>query len=420
MSYFDIKAEKQTLGCLIKSAALLTQGIKDLTEDHYTTGKNRCILTSIKELYNDGIAVDITTIGAHLESKGQLTDTGGIAYLENLVESAEEDDHFAEYIGILADRLVRRRVRRACDEVLQSVSTQPRIETVIEGFETSAFAIRSAHGRSTSRKAWTARELGDWSARYLNNEEEEERDTFPYPFPKLQERLGGYGRGELGILAGYSGDGKSIIGLQILEAACISGACVGYWSLEMPEKQIQRRLLSNCGVPLKVLRDRSWTNEQKKLLIARHKVLSEYQYDVYAGTTTMENIRAEQVRKAYDVVIIDHLHRMPNSEDRLSLERYTRMCKDLALDTNCSVIALCQLSRREGFPPPTTNQLRGTDVLTQEADVAMFIYRERDMDSSRLDDARLIVGKVRDGEEGDHILVKFQREGMVFSESIVS
>lgn len=416
MSYYDIKAEQQTLGCILRSQTKLIEGIKTLTEEHYTNSKHKLIYTSIKELFNDGIAIDLTTVGSHLETKDQLILTGGLGYLEQLTTSVEELDHFDEYVRILSDRLVRRRIRRACDDVLITVNNQPNIESVIDGFETSAFAIRSKHGRDTARKAWTAEELAEWAQDYLDGKEEEQADTFPYPFPQLQQRLGGYSRGELSIIAGYSGDGKSICGLQILEAACRMGARVGYWSLEMPEKQIQRRLLSNIGVPLKVLKDRSFDDTQKQVVKERINQLRRYQYDVYAGTTTMEYIRAEQVRKAYDVVIVDHLHRLPNSEDRLTLEKNTRMAKDLALDTNSAVVCLAQLSRREGFPPPNTNQLRGTDVLTQEADVALFIYRERDIDSIRLDDGKIIVGKVRDGEDGTPIMVRFKPERMVFEE----
>jgi replicative DNA helicase len=61
-------------------------------------------------------------------------------------------------------------------------------------------------------------------------------------------------------------------------------------------------------------------------------------------------------------------------------------------------------------------QLRGTDILAQEADMILSVYRDRDLNSMRSDNGRILINKMRDGETDFEIPVRFMPETLQFEE----
>lgn len=410
LTFGDIDAERSVIASMARDQASLIDGLDQLEDKDFTNKRARTLFDYMRQMFEAGRGVDPTSLAAYARASG----IEGV----QVPEPSTADASLEEHINILKDRSLRRSVAKTYEKILAALRTEPNPTAIIEQLERESYAIRQHHGNGRrDRRSWSSEELADWFTTYVNREEGTEQDVFTYPLATLNERLGGFSRGELVVPAGYSADGKSVFALQQLQQACRAGLRVGYWSLEMPERQIQRRLVGMAGIPLHVLRDRTFDDGQYRIISDRLQELRTWQYDVYSGSSTTDQIRAEQVRQGYDVVIIDHLHRMPNSGDRLTLEGYVSGCKNIALDTDCSVIALAQLARREGFPPPTTNQLRGTDVLTQEADVVFFVYRDRDAGGKRIDRGSLIVAKVRDGEADFEIPIRFIPSHMSFEET---
>lgn len=390
----------------------LIESIKKLTIEHFTTPATKACFEACNEMFSEGEAVDETTLAARIavHHRASLRDC-----VEGLTESSTL--MLSEYIEILNDRLLRRMVRASAEAMADATTSVNKIGDVISSLESYAFEIRDSYSGRSRKTRFSTAELSSWFEAYLDtNYAEESEYCFSHALPSLQQKLGSYSRGEFGIVAGYSSDGKSVYGLQLAEASARQGYSVGYYSLEMPERQVYRRLASMGGVPLGIIKHRKWDEDQLRILQERQEEIKSWDMDVLSSSITVDQIRADQMRHGYDIIIIDHLHRMPNSEDRIQLEKYVRACKTLALDANCAVVALAQLSRREGFPPPTTNQLRGTDVLTQEPDWCVFMYRERDEEGRRLLTGQAIVGKNRDGESDGVFPIRLDANDMKFKD----
>lgn len=411
ISVYDIQAEADALGCMITDSASLIEGIKTLTVEEFSQSVTKHIFTTIKDMFTEGISVDETTVSSRVSE--QYRD-----HIRDIVNGIPETPSFTDYVSILADRRTRRDIRNTVAEVMDSISTEVDVTNSLRVLEQHSFALRDRISGRTRKNRFSSEELSEWFNEYLDDDYDDDGEyCFSHAMPSLQTRLGMFARGEFGVVAGYSSDGKSIYGLQMAEQALQSGFKLGYYSLEMPERQIIRRLAAMCGVPLKTIKDRAWNAEQARMLRERAVVMRDWDLDVISGTVTVDQIRADQMRHNYDMIIIDHLHRMPDSEDRIQLERYVRSCKSLALDANCAVIALAQLSRREGFPEPTTNQLRGTDVLTQEPDWCVFVWRERDEFQRRQKGGKMIIGKARDGEADTSFEMYLDTDSMRFREA---
>ena len=409
---YDRQAEADVIGGMCVQTTALLEGVKRLTSDDFTQPATIAIFREMVAMFSEGIPVDETTLASRIaehlrqplrDAVGGLTDQARLNY--------------PEYFLVLQDRTMRRRIRHAAEDALRASQEEVSVLAALTTLENHSFALRDAHAGKKRKERFTTEELTDWFRDYLSPDWVDDGEyCFNHALPSLRKQLGPFARGEFGVVAGYSSDGKSVYGLQLAEEASIAGHKVGYYTLEMPERQVYRRLAAMAGVPLGVIKHRTWDARQAGILRTRAQEIRGWDLDVWATSVTLEQIRADQMRYGYDMIIIDHLHRMPDSEERLQLERYVRACKTLALDANCAVIALAQLSRREGFPRPSTNQLRGTDVLTQEPDWCIFMYRERDEEGTRLLQGEAIIGKNRDGEADGSFDIRLNPGNMRFED----
>ena len=122
-------------------------------------------------------------------------------------------------------------------------------------------------------------------------------------------------------------------------------------------------------------------------------------------------VRRHQRRGRYDLLIIDHLHRMPVKDkryERQELEDGVRRITNIAREFDVPVLLLSQLSRsnnpKEPFPRPTMADLRGSAMIEAEAAVVWFVWRKRDKQNQQTSDAELITAKNRFGAVGAHRL----------------
>ena len=132
--------------------------------------------------------------------------------------------------------------------------------------------------------------------------------------------------------------------------------------------------------------------------------------------------RRLKAEKGLDLLIVDYLQlvtghgRFENRTQEVSL--ISRSLKSIAKELRVPVVALSQLSRAPEQRPgqrPQLSDLRESGSIEQDADVVIFIFREKrtaeeaetEMDRHGVE-TRLIIGKQRNGPTGE-VPVVFQR-----------
>jgi replicative DNA helicase len=192
---------------------------------------------------------------------------------------------------------------------------------------------------------------------------------------------------------------------------------VGFFSLEMSKEQLALRLLcAEARISIQLVRTgRIRESDYGKLAtyvgkLERAKIF----IDDTPGMSILE-LRAKSRRmveeKGVQLIIVDYLQLMTAPGVRESREReiatISRSMKGLAKDLNVPVIALSQLNRsvesRAGGKPMLAD-LRESGSLEQDADVVMFVHRNKEGENvpvEELNQATLIIGKQRNGETGE-------------------
>lgn len=203
-------------------------------------------------------------------------------------------------------------------------------------------------------------------------------------YPSIDEKLGSLLGGDLLILAGAPGMGKTCMMLNLLVKMALNGKKVLLFSLEMKRPQLQNRIISPAvNVSSDKIRKFNMTDEE----IQKYSEFAESDYFKSLNVIvcddfnlTMNKIRMIVFQENPDVVIIDYLGLIKGekSSQYESISEISRQLKVLAGDCNKPLIVLHQLSRantERKDKRPQLCDLRGSGQIEQDADFVCFVYR---------------------------------------------
>ncbi|MCP5311820.1 MAG: replicative DNA helicase, partial [Zoogloeaceae bacterium] len=240
--------------------------------------------------------------------------------------------------------------------------------------------------------------------------------------PDLDRRIpGGMSEGDLIILAGRPGMGKTTLAMNIAEFVAGEGIPVGVCSQEMPTSQLIDRSISSLGrVPLQKLIDGGLTeDEHEKMHSAMMRLKGMPLYIDEQGALRIEDVRrkARQIkaRAGIGLLIVDYLQLMVGSGENRNQEisAISGALKALAKELRIPVIALSQLSRKCEERPnkrPVMSDLRESGAIEQDADLILFCYRDEvyNPESIHRGLAEIGIGKCRRGEFGGFVPAVFR------------
>lgn len=244
-------------------------------------------------------------------------------------------------------------------------------------------------------------------------------------FDKLDELLGGLEGGDMIVIGARPAVGKSALVTQITSNLAKQGKRIGFYNLEMQNKQVYERfVVSESGIGLTRLRrairflgdeEQRFNDANKTLERAENIVITS------AGSRTVGEIKAESKHMDYDIIIIDYLQLLKadttyRGNRAAEVGEISRAIKSLAMELNIPIIALSQLNRAsEGreTKEPTMAELREAGNIEQDASVIMLMWNLDENDRTK---KGLKIDKNRQGECGK-IVMKFNGDTMRFEET---
>lgn len=397
---FDGDAEASALGACLLSQTAVDECSEIISPEAFYLLGNAEIYRAILEVADSGKPVDTLTVAGHLHAKGNLADIGGRERIQELSAigfSAPNHIHWAKIVHTLW-------VKRELINVGHEISTlgfegQGKLEDIVAVAEErwTSLGDRIEGKRGT---VFTAQELVQ-EFRDRQAKPEETGAGIPTPFTLLDPLK----PKRLYVLGGYQGDGKSVCAIQFLRSACEAGKRVGFMSIEMGHEDLVDRLVATFGVPHDRILDGDLENYRDVVEMALNEIDTwDFSIDDDEDLEPA-SIRRAQRRGKYDLLIVDHLHRMrvDRKHIRESTSENVRAMVNIAKKFEIPVLLLAQLSRgqkHDPFPRPTMADFRETSAIESEAAMALFVWRLRDKDNVRQPEAELIVAKNRFGREG--------------------
>jgi replicative DNA helicase len=424
----DLNAERAVLGGILLENDAFDAVIElPLRAADFYKDAHSLIFESMLELVNEGQPVDTITLRERLTTTSKLQRTGGDEYLLALTDTIPTVANIEAHARIVQEKAVVRRVIHACYETAaKGYGDYGSMVEFLDQAEKSMFEVAKERLRSPYEH------INDVVLRTFEEitaaaERKEHITGLPTGFRHLDWYTAGLHPGDLVIVAGRPGMGKTAFAVNVALNACRARqAGVVIFSLEMPKEQLARRLLcSEAGVDGNRLRSGRLTRDDWAPLTRAAGELSELPLwmDDTPGLTMME-LRAKARRlksdQGLELVVVDYLQLMRSGTKTESREQeiseISRSLKGLAKELKLPVIALSQLnrgveSRGNKDKRPQLSDLRESGAIEQDADTIMFIYRDEvyNPESTEKGVAEIIIGKQRAGPTGT-VRCTFRRE----------
>jgi replicative DNA helicase len=389
--------------------------------DHFYSDANQNIFKSILELRDEGVPHDVTHVAQKLHDDGRLQRIGGTPYLAQLADATPASN--IDYHVQTLFELWRLRRTIAIGQQFSAngyATTRDDADKLIRDFqvEVEAVALRSG---ATSRTKHVRDVLGEAYDIVVATQNGAIQGVATGLALVDQLTTGGQA-GDLILLAGRPGMGKTSCALSILYNQARAGYLTVFFSLEMPSVQVALRLVSmHASLDLAKLRAGSLNDDELQRFVDAIADLSrmEIYIDDTAGAS-MAYVRAacRRLKKLattkgllLGMPCIDYIQLMgsigsaQNREQEVAYN--SRMGKELGKELGAPVLILSQLNRSvetRADKRPMLSDLRESGALEQDADQIWFLFRPAYYDKSNDPALRgwveFIVGKQRNGPTG--------------------
>ncbi|MCH9647796.1 MAG: replicative DNA helicase [Deltaproteobacteria bacterium] len=396
-------------GCLAEPA-LLSKVQRILCCQDFYLEKHRLIFAAMERLQGEASPIDLRTVQADLEGRGQLDRVGGVAFLATMDMELPDISRLKDYACIVKDRAVRCRILDGSDR-LQALAVDCGQEPRKVADQTSSLAALAADLSPSSHLV----SLGEAAADALM--EIEDGNLRPEAglstgFPELDLLLGGFRKGRQVILGGRPGMGKTTLALNIaVHQAIREEVAVRFYSMEMSAFELALKVISaESGIPLWILESGTMAEDQWEKLQKLVLALQSAPFEVAdCSHLTIDQVEAEcRSEPGLRVVFIDYLQLMtpPRAENRnLAWTVVSSRFKQLAREMGLTTCVLSQLSRdpeKRQDQRPILADLRESGAIEQDADAVLYPFREEEYndDPALKGTAEIIVAKNRHGQKG--------------------
>ena len=420
----NIGAEQSVLGSMFLTKKALQKALELLDGSEFYLDKHSKIFECIKSIDAKGGVVDLTTVADELSNREWLKIVGDIEYLTEVIESVPSAANVDEYIKIVEDKaILRRLIDEATAIITNSYNTSNNISEVIEEAEKKIFdvskSLRSTEFKSIQDVLYkTQSDLEKLAAN------KSDITGIPSGFYEIDKVTSGFHPHELIIIAARPGMGKTAIALNMVTNIAInSKKTVALFNMEMGAEQLATRMLASVGqIDGNKLRTGNLEHSDWKRVNEAISRLSGTNIfiDDTAGNTVGE-IRSKCRKLAtspsgLDIVVIDYLTLIQGSSKsganrQQEVADISRALKTMAMELNVPVIALSQLSRgieQRVDKKPMLSDLRESGAIEQDADLVAFLHstdEERQKDNGLME---FVIRKHRNGPLKDIPLI-FQR-----------
>ena len=421
---YSVEAEQAVLGSIIIDPTCLTEIADRVKPEYFHIPQHREIYIAISTMYELNRTVDLVSLLETLKKNGVYDEAGGKAYLTQLVQMVPSVANVLTYVSIIKERYYARSLMLAANNIIKDVN-EDALDSgkLIDMAEQRIYEIRQGREVSglTHIKEVIETETYDRLSKLGNPETRKDYVGIPSGIGELDRKITGLNKSDLIILGARPGMGKTSFALNIARNVAVgTGRTVCFFSLEMTRDQLAQRMLSSeAGIKSEKLRtgeldDKEWA----RLAQAGENLSKSKIYFDESSAITVPEMKAKlrRMKPAPDLVIIDYLGLMKSAkstENRVQeVSEITRNLKIMAKELKVPIITCAQLSRgtevKGKSHRPMLSDLRESGSIEQDADIVLFLYREKyydgEKDSSEdmgdPNKAECIIAKNRHGEVG--------------------
>ncbi|WOV91804.1 MAG: replicative DNA helicase [Candidatus Zeuxoniibacter abyssi] len=436
-----VNAERALLGAFMVNNEVLDNVSAFLKEEFFYDKRHKLTFSTMLRLFENG-AFDPVLLAERLGAENNLSAVGGAEYIAELAAIGGAPVNAPAYAALVREMAQLRRMIETLNDSLNR-SFNPGDDNPMKildevAAQLSDISTRFEHERRTVEEIKTfTRPYFDKMTDVINSGDFSRLLGATTGFSWLDKQTTGLHGGDLAILAGRPGSGKTAFALNLAKHISAKNGVI-IFSLEMSAEQLATRLLSTYKLDMQLLRagradgrnlDAGDFSEAVSRL-EKHKIYIDDSglLNILEAKTRVRRLRNELKRRneKLGLVVVDYLQLMTSapgdkSDSRaLEVSTISRGLKALAKELQVPVLALSQVNRNVDNRMSKKlflSDLRESGAIEQDADLILFLYNEKDDggQAAQTEDIALEIGKQRNGQVGK-ITVEFQKRYSLFRE----
>lgn len=397
----DHEAEMRLLGCLLIDSRRLFEVQGTLTDACFGDGFHAAVYRAICRAMDEGIdtqvdpkdplgarPLDPLPVWRQLQRHGEA-ESQGIAYLAECVDAVCTGCEFRWYASRIVDcatrEAVRRAARNAADHADSPMMTPEQVLEMVHAELYEAAEVGGHKGSRRTLKEIIQTDVFDQVERLVYGTDDDSGPIAMSGIQSLDDKLSGFRRGGLYVIAARPGGGKTSLAANIACSLSIRQLKdVAFISLEQKDAEIAQSIVSSAlklPVPQPVA-DEGVKQEFKNRFVESYGTVCTDRLVIWDMSRLtlgqVEVIARQHASSGLDVLIVDYIGLVKyigKADSRVyQIEEITQGLKRLAKSLGIVVIALHQLGRAaEGADELKLSHLRDSGAVEQDADACILV-----------------------------------------------
>jgi replicative DNA helicase len=412
----NAEAEQACLGAVLIDPEAVANVLRFLRPEDFYVNSNREVFAGIVSLYEKGQKADLITLADELRLLGTLDRAGGPGYIAGLTSVTPSSANVEYYAKIVQETSIRRSLLRlSADIIARAHDDSTESALVLDEAQARIFEI------CNNRQAVSYKSVKELLPDTIKTIERlfKNKDAYtgvPSGLPDLDMMTSGFQNSELVIIGARPSVGKTALAMSMASHIAIKEhiSCA-FFSLEMADMAIMQRLVSSEAriASTKIRSGLIKPSDFNALMEAAGRIYEAPLYIIDMPNIKLLDLRtmARRLKAEKDVKIIfvDYLtlitHENTNIQRWEQISDISRSLKALARELQIPIVALSQLKREAEGKQPTLADLRESGSIEQDADLILFLHRDRESNKSKEEQSpvlptELIVAKQRNGPVG--------------------
>lgn len=409
--FYKLEYEKCILGIMLLENTLIDLIMSKISAEYFFNSRHADFYNEICRQYADKKCVSILTIATKF-----LQDA---AYISSLTDSVSGTSNWAFYADEIKNLWLTRKIRNDLGDKIESLNTENVLDTIHDLDSSLTSYMKHDNGNPSDMRTLMMDITNDIEATYKKDGIYLGYDT---GWSNLSDIIDGIQLQKLIVIGARPSVGKTAFSNQLISNLCKQDIPCCIFSLEMTAKMLMTRMIAaESNLTISSIRHGLCAQTQQglqKLNIAMSKI---YKYPLTIYDNGLKNekelysrIRVEAKTKGTKIFLIDHIglvkYSNSNTKRVEALDDITQHLLHLAQELDISIIILSQLKRDAEGKTPTLADLRDSGSIEQNADICMFIHRERatSTQDSQIQ-TQIIIIKNRDGSCGTANMIFFPK-----------
>ena len=393
--------ERAVLGIMLIDNTLIDIISGRLVKECFYSAKNKYLYEKICEQWREKKLANILSLSTSYTNIGA-------SFLAELTNEVPSTSNWEFYVTELLNFYTARRMKTELGQLVANINGENAVDTINQ-LNSKVSNYMSIGGNQASNTQQLIERVGEQMQDAFNRHV----DLLGYScgFQNLDDILDGFQTKQLYVLGARPSIGKTAYALSLLAGFAKLNIQCSVFSLEMNDEQLFYRMAAaESRIPASHLRKGLFMHSKDAMMRVQNAFRRMYQYPINIFDTDIDNdnilyskIRYEAKINGSKVIFIDHLGLIESSNSSgqryVDVGRITKTLHKMAKELDVCIILLCQVGREAEGKEPNMSLLRESGNIEQDADVIMFLHRERDT-TDKMIPTKVIVAKNRDGKIG--------------------